>query len=104
MNTSLEAPTEEAEILNSVFKPADERSNEPIFYMQFSDIMRILREESNNNYLKIFPLQTAMRKYGFQTRSVKMRRFAMQPRNLYPVQLINYTEGMKDRLYQYRKE
>lgn len=103
MNTSFEAPTEEAEILSSVFKPADEQSRETVFYMQFTEIMHILRLESGNNYLKIFNLQTAMRKYGFQTRSVKMRRFAMQPRNLYPVQLINYTESMKDRLFDYIK-
>lgn len=103
MNMSFEAPTVEAEILHSIFKPAEDNSREPVFYMQFTEILQILKQESSDNYLKIFNLQTAMRKYGFQTRSVKLRRFAMQPRNLYPVQLINYSDAWRDRLYMYRK-
>ena len=104
MNTSFEAPTEEAEVLSSIFKPADERNGEPIYYMQFTDIMRILRVESDNNYLKIFNMQTAMRKYGYQTRSMKMSRFDNTPRYLYPVQLIKKTGSLIDRLREYRKE
>ncbi len=104
MNMSFEAPTVEAEILHSIFKPAEDNSREPVFYMQFTEILQILKQESSDNYLKIFNLQTAMRKYGFQTRSVKLRRFAMQPRNLYSVQLINYSDAWRDRLYMYRKE
>ena len=103
MNMSFEAPTVEAEILHSIFKPAEDNSREPVFYMQFTEILQILKQESSDNYLKIFNVQTAMRKYGFQTRSVKLRRFAMQPRNLYPVQLINYSDAWRDRLYMYRK-
>lgn len=104
MNTSFEAPTEESEILGTVLKPADERNGEPIYYMQFSEIMQLLRIESGNNYLKSFPLQTAMRKFGFQTRSIRSDRFGGSPRNLYPVQLINPNENIYGRLYKYRKE
>ena len=104
MNTSFEAPTEESEILGTVLKPADERNGQTIYYMQFSEIMQLLRIESGNNYLKSFPLQTAMRKFGFQTRSVRISRFGGAPRNLYPVQLLNPEQRLIDRIYQYKKE
>lgn len=104
MNTSFEAPTEESEILGTVLKPADERNGQTIYYMQFSEIMQLLRIESGNNYMKSFPLQTAMRKFGFQTRSVRISRFGWAPRNLYPVQLLNPEQRLIDRMYQYKKE
>ena len=104
MNTSYEAPTVESEMLHSVFKPEDESDRSPVFYMQFSEILHFLKVESGDNSLKIFNLQTAMRKFGFRTRSVKVSRFGKSPRYLYPVQLINQTEDLCSRLFQYRKE
>ena len=104
MNASFEAPTEEAEALQTVFLPAPDNATGYVYYMQFSEILQVLRMESSNNTLKPYNLQTAMRKYGYSTRSVKTRRFAMQPRNLYPVQLLNPEQRLIDRMYQYLKE
>lgn len=103
MNAAFEAPTEEAETLRTVFQPADENTRGTVYLMQFTEILQTLRIEAGNNQLKPYNLQTAMRKYGFQTRSCKQRRFNMQPRNLYPVQLINPEQRLKDRLFIYQK-
>lgn len=99
MNSSFEAPTEEAEALNTIFKPAD--SDAYTYMMQFTEILQVLKEYTHNNQLRSYNLQTAMRKYGYITRSVKMRRFAMQPRNLYAVQLISPDQWQNDRMYRY---
>lgn len=104
MNASFEAPTEEAETLQTIFVPAPENASGNVYYMQFTEILQVLRIESGNNTLKPYNLQTAMRKYGYATRSVKTRRFAMQPRNLYPVQLLNPDQRLIDRMYMYLKE
>lgn len=92
MNAQFEAPTEEAETLQTVFMPViDDKPEEDktIYYMSFTEIIGILKTFSGNNSLKPYNLQTAMRKYGYQVKSYKKDRFGKQPRNLYAVQLIN---------------
>lgn len=93
MNTQFEAPTEEDETLRSVLVPVrdgvDPMPNKPIYYVTFSEIMKILRMDSGNNQLRTYNLQTAMRKYGYEPHSYRKERFANQPRNLYPVQSIS---------------
>lgn len=102
MNSSFEAPTEEAEALNTIFKKVD--SDAPVYLMQFTEILQVLKEYTHNNQLRSYNLQTAMRKYGYITRSVKTRRFAMQPRNLYEVQLIAPDAWQMDRMRKYNEE
>lgn len=106
MNASFEAPTEEAEALNTLFAPAEETSayKGNTYYMQFTEILQVLREYTHNNTLKPYNLQTAMRKYGYSTRSVKAQRFSMQPRNLYQVRVITNDSWIWDRLYKYLKQ
>lgn len=92
MNAQFEAPTEEAETLQAVFSPViDDNADDSreIYYMSFTEIMGILKIYADNKNLRAYNLQTAMRKYGYQTRSVKKDRFNMQPRNLYAVQILN---------------
>lgn len=100
MNASFEAPTEEAEALSTIFKHAD--SGDGYTYaMQFTEILQVLKEYTHNNQLRSYNLQTAMRKYGYLTKSIKQRRFAMQPRNLYQVKLLNPDQWLNDRLFKY---
>ena len=105
MNTQFEAPTEEAETLRSIFAPVtDTDYPEPgkdIYYMSFAEIMKLLREESHNNQLKIYNLQTAMRKYGYEPHAYRKQRFSMQPRNLYPVQLITNKQSIINAVLDY---
>ena len=100
MNASFEAPTEEAEALTTIFQPADPYVDNVFYYMQFTEILKVLRLHTGNNSLKSYNLQTAMRKYGYITRSVKQNRFAMQPRNLYAVKLVNFAMTDTVRIYQ----
>ena len=102
MNSAFEAPTEEAETLQTVFMPAPENSNGTVYYMQFTEIMQTLRIESGNNQLKAYNLQTAMRKYGYTTTCVRKARFNNQPRNLYRVQLLQPNQNKIDRLFYYQ--
>lgn len=106
MNTMFEAPTEEAETLRSIFQPViDTEHPEPgkdIYYMTFTDIMKILREDTRNNQLKIYNLQTAMRKYGYEPHAYRKPRFSMQPRNLYPVQLITDKQNLINAMEEYK--
>ena len=71
------------------------------YYMQFTEILRVLRDYTHNNQLKPYNLQTAMRKYGFNTKSVKQSRFDMQPRNMYPVAIIPNDKWLYDRCYKF---
>lgn len=98
MNSTFEAPTEEAETLATVFQPAPEDTAGTVYYMQFNEIMQVLRIESGNNSLKSYNLQTAMRKYGYTTSGVRKARFQNQPRNLYRVQLLLNKQWLLDRL------
>lgn len=99
MNASFEAPTEELEALQTVFMPANPDKDTDFYYMQFTEILRVLRVHTGNNQLKSYNLQTAMRKFGYTTRSVKQSRFNMQPRNLYPVKLVNYSNADLVQIY-----
>lgn len=102
MNASFEAPTEEAEALTTIFQPAD--GSGYTYMMQFTEILQVLKEYTHNNQLRSYNLQTAMRKYGYLTKSVKQRRFSMQPRNLYEVTLIHPETWLNDRLFKYMKD
>ena len=99
MNASFEAPTEEAEALTTIFQPAD--GSGYTYMMQFTEILQVLKEYTHNNQLRSYNLQTAMRKYGYLTKSVQQRRFSMQPRNLYAMKLINPDQWQNDRLFRY---
>lgn len=91
MNANFEAPTEESETLQSIFVPADleKYPSKTVYYMSFTEILKVLRDTTKNGQLKSYNLQTAMRKYGYETHSYKKDRFSKQPRNLYAVQIIS---------------
>lgn len=99
MNACFEAPTEEAEALTTVFRPAD--GSGWVYYMQFSEILQVLKEYTHNNQLRSYNLQTAMRKYGYLTQSLRQQRFALQPRNLYALQLIKPDQWQTDIMFKY---
>lgn len=105
MNTSFEAPTEESEALQTIFIPANDKviPGHFLYYMQFTEILQTLRRYTSNNQLKAYNLQTAMRKCGYATQSKKVSRFDGQPRNLYPVHIIDSApEYIKDSIYQFK--
>lgn len=104
MNTMFEAPTEEAETLRSIFMPVIDtpEAGKDIYYMTFTEILKVLRDETKNNQLKIYSLQTAMRKYGYEPHAYRKQRFSMQPRNLYPVQLITDKPWIIDKMCEFK--
>lgn len=107
MNAQFEAPTEEAETLMSLFKPVIDDNFDPyndVYYMSFTEIISALKWYSENKNLKSYNLQTAMRKYGYTTKSYKKERFGKQPRNLYAVQLLNPLSPSVDFLRNKMKE
>lgn len=66
MNENFLAPTEEDEALRATFAPA--QPTEPdIYLLQFSEILRLLKLLTGNNQLRQYNLQTALRKYGFES-------------------------------------
>lgn len=95
MNRYFEAPTEECEALNEVFAPADsaDASEMDVYNLSFSEILYVLRCHTNNNSLKIYNLQTAMRKYQYQSRPA--RRGGGNPAYLYPVRLVRDDDGLR---------
>ncbi|MBR4803499.1 MAG: hypothetical protein IK032_02530 [Bacteroidales bacterium] len=93
MNRYFEAPTEEAEALNEVFAPAaDNEDGDNVFLLSFSEILHVLRFHTNNNQLKIYNLQTAMRKYQYQNRSA--RRGNGNPAYFYRVRLVRESDAL----------
>lgn len=93
MNRYFEAPTEEAEALNEVFAPAaDNEEGDNVFLLSFSEILHVLRFHTNNNQLKIYNLQTAMRKYQYQSRSA--RRGNGNPAYFYRVRLVRESDAL----------
>ncbi len=95
MNRYFEAPTEECEALNEVFAPADsaDSGEMDVYNLSFSEILYVLRCHTNNNQLKIYNLQTAMRKYQYQSRPA--RRGGGNPAYLYPVRLVRDDDGLR---------
>jgi len=102
MNEMFECPNEETETLNAIFKPALDEQKQ-IYYMSFSEILYILKLYTNNNMLKPYNLQTAMRKMKFESKPIKTKRFQNSSRYLYPVQLITDKQGIIDRCNEYRE-
>lgn len=80
------APVEECELLNSCFEPSKE-GDEEAYYMQFGEIMNVLKRVSNNTMLKRYNLQTAMRKYRFQAKPIRRAERGGVPYRLYVVRL-----------------
>jgi 5-methylcytosine-specific restriction protein B len=99
-SADFEVQTEEAETLNTLFSPSDEIHG-VTYYMQFTEILQVLKDYTHNSHLKFYNLQMAMKKYGFITKSVKQRRFEMQPRNLYPVKITQNDKWLYDRCYEF---
>ncbi len=95
-----EVQTKEEEVLKSLFHPSDEIHG-VTYYMQFTEIMQVLIDYTHNNHLKPYNLQVAMKKYGFLSKSIKQRRFEMQPRNLYPVKITQNNKWLYDRCYEF---
>ena len=99
-STDIEAQIEEAEVLKTLFSPSDEIHG-VTYYMQFTEIMQVLIDYTHNNHLKPYNLQVAMKKYGFLSKSIKQRRFEMQPRKLYPVKITQNNKWLYDRCYEF---
>lgn len=70
MNENFMTPSEEDEALHNVFAPARE-GERGTYLMQFTEILRVLKSVTNNSQLKNYSLMTAMRKYGFESRSIR---------------------------------
>lgn len=104
MNASFEAPTDEAEALTTIFKPAD-GSPGHVYMLQFGEIMQVLRDRTRNNQMRNYNLQTAMRKYKYKSQSVRQKRLGSTPRYLYAVQLVDPADTtLTDKLYHFIKD
>ena len=104
MNNQYEAPTEEAETLQSLFMPVvgEPDPNKYVYWMSFTEILKLIRGHAGNNQLKSYNLQTAMRKYGYTPQAVRKERFGMQPRNLYAVQPLTNDPALLTYLIEYK--
>jgi len=80
------APIEECELLNSCMEPGKEGDGE-VWYMQFGEIMTVLKRVSNNTLLKRYNLQTALRKYRFVAKKMRRAERGKVPLLLYGVRL-----------------
>ena len=98
MNRYFEAPTEECEALNEIFSPAADSDlaayPADCYNLSFSEILYVLRCHTGNNQLKNYNLQTAMRKYQYQSRPA--RRGGGNPAYLYPVRLVRDDQGLRN--------
>lgn len=86
MNENFMTPTEEDEALHSIFTPARE-GDKGTYLMQFTEILRVLKTITGNNQLKQYSLQTAMRKYGYESRMMRAP-FRSSPCNLFCVRIV----------------
>lgn len=102
MDDNFIAPIEENEMLKNCFEPAEGHAQWN-YYMQFTEILSVLKKVSGNNGLKSYNLQTAMRKYKYQKLSIRRPERGMMPLQLYTVKL---AEGSiyKDILTSYCKD
>jgi hypothetical protein len=80
----------------------DDENTATTYYISFTEILGILKTHTNNNQLKSYNLQTAMRKAGFENKPVKKSRFENFPRYLYPVQLISKKEHIEQKCSEYK--
>ena len=93
MDDNFIAPVEENELLRTTFQPATER-DEDAYWMQFSEILKVLKGVGNNSQLKTYNLQTAMRKYGYRKQTVRRPERNMMPLQLYKMKI---SESATDR-------
>lgn len=86
MDDNFIAPVEENETLKNCFVPAH-GPEQWVYYMQFTEILQVLRRVSGNNGLKSYNLQTAMRKYEYQKQSLRRPERGKMPLQLYAVKI-----------------
>lgn len=86
MDDNFIAPVEENELLKNCFEPTDGKAQWN-YYMQFTEILSVLKKVGGNNGLKSYNLQTAMRKYKYQKLSMRRPERGMMPLQLYTVKI-----------------
>ena len=90
MNSLFHTPSTEEEILNTLFEiPTEANQKEQSYYMQFSELIGVLKKFTEDRGLKDYYLQTALRKMKAKTVSKKLRRTNNQPRYVYEFKCIN---------------
>ena len=104
MDDEFQSPEEENELLKISFRPTTERG-QWVYYMQFNEILNVLRKVGNNPGLKKYNLQTAMRKYGYVPQVVRRPERGKLPLHLYSVKIVEgsmHTSYLQDLCKQYR--
>ena len=104
MDDNFTAPVEENELLKSCFEPATGRAQWH-YYLQFSELLQVLKRVSGNQQLKSYNLQTAMRKYGFTQASIRRPERGNKPLHLYTVKIVEksiYTDQLQQLCIPYR--
>ena len=104
MDDNFIAPVEENEMLKNCFEPA-EGPAQWHYYMQFTEILSVLKKVGGNNGLKSYNLQTAMRKYKYQKLSMRRPERGMMPLQLYTVKIAEgsiYKDQLMQNCHQYR--
>lgn len=108
MNENFIAPSEAAEALRNVFKHVTPDDKSEIYGLQFSEVLKVLRRTSENSQLKQYELQTAMRKFGFESRPVRMKCRGNMPAHVYEVQIVTGASQMiadaRTMCYQWRMD
>ncbi len=103
MNNTFHTPSIEEETLKTIFEvPTLENRSKDTYYLQFSEIMKILKDYTEDKQLKNYMLQTSMRKLKMKSVSKKIERFNNQPRYVYELKLLIDKEYMTQKLLQYK--
>lgn len=104
MDENYIAPVEENEMLKNCFEPA-EGAAQWNYYMQFTEILTVLKKVSGNNGLKSYNLQTAMRKHLYKKLSMRRPERGMMPLQLYTVKIADgslYRDQLLNECKRYR--
>lgn len=88
MDDNFASQVAENELLRNCFEPTDQ-DEQWTYYMQFNEIMKVLKKVGENGNLKEYNLQTAMRKYGYQVKSIRRPERGKEARKLYMVKISN---------------
>ena len=86
IKTAIE-PSIESEMLKNCFEPADSVGSEQ-YYMQFHEILDVLRKTAKDFGLKSYNLQVAMRNNNYKQYSIRRPERGGQPRKLYIVKIV----------------
>lgn len=92
LNRYFTRQTDEEEILNTVFRPVPENmegyTDTRVYYMQQSEIFRVIKMYARDTQLRTYNLTAALAKHKYIKISKRLERFGNSPRHLYMIGLL----------------